>query len=59
MSIIVTPYGVVDTEKVVANIFKSEKPVGIQKLIPMPPWSGPPLPCGLGIFWPWIKDKDK
>ncbi|MDD5510533.1 MAG: hypothetical protein PHI12_06980 [Dehalococcoidales bacterium] len=25
----------------------------LQKLAPMSPASGPPLPCGLGVRWPW------
>lgn len=30
-------------------------PVNVSKLRPMFPHEGLPLPCGLGIYWPWAK----
>jgi hypothetical protein len=27
----------------------------VNNLLPMPPQSGPPLPKGLGLQWPWKK----
>lgn len=29
----------------------------IKNWIPMPPWDGPPLARGLGIKWPWRKER--
>lgn len=29
----------------------------IADLLPMPPWLGPPLPQGIGIYWPWLQGK--
>lgn len=27
----------------------------VEKLLPMPPAEGPPLPKALNIKWPWVK----
>lgn len=29
---------------------------GVEKLLPMPPEEGPPLPRALTVRWPWVKD---
>ena len=34
---------------------KLEVSKDIEKLLPMPPESGPPLPRALNIKWPWKK----
>jgi hypothetical protein len=50
-----TKYGSFDPQKIARAVLVKEPKTILDKLIPMHPFLGPPLPCGLKIFWPKVK----
>ena len=50
-----TKYGDFDADKIAMGVLYREPKTTLDKLKPMHPYLGPPLPCGLNIFWPGVK----